>query len=475
MWNGYYFNIQDSWTSPLIWAPRWLGANGYGTLTDFIEPPDVRTSTLSGIFTAPSTTTIPPSWLFSAVNASTSGNLLQKFFEVFVNEKEYLFAPLVSLQLTRQMFFDIADPQFAWIVESTDPVNTLTVLASSQITVRRAESDLELFYSGDWRWKQEKNIVLIYGLDIQALVDTVSGYWHFIDSTNLVSSGACFYMEHPHTKNWFPIHPMKVRSDGFTNFYYNGTIRFRGSSARAAKLLEEVTVYVNGKQKLARRIPLYNSVDEKALYFHLSRRYGETNEELGETLLKASWYRGQTYRKCRSYLSAALRTGQLISVAASASSFTLPATATGFAVRNINPWVYVTESLVYPTSGTNSFYTMYASGDLNCGYVRQIKTDFTSVSGVITFNTYVDNSIDIPYIHWKIPYFTQISTGTVTLSENFPHEVPNLVVLLSSKVDVTEASLATLKKSFNRTSPTFKWSRDSLPQEVIFGLADFDF
>lgn len=363
MWNGYHYNIQDSWTPSLFWAPRWFSANGYGTLTDFIEPPDSRSALVSGSFVIPVSSVVPSSWVLTSASPSLSGSLLQRFFEVFVNEKEFLSSVLVATMLTRQMFFDVSEPEYGWLVESIDPIDTLSIQTTNGTAlIKRAESDLELFYSGDWRWKQDKTWVLICGLDIQQLTDTTSGSWHFIDSINRSSSASLLYMEHPVTKNWFPIHPLNIRSDGFSNYYYNGNIRFRSNSPRATKLLEEVTVYINGEQKSARRTSLFNTVDEKAMYFHLSRRYGETNETLGQTILNTSWFQGQTHRKLRSFLSAALRQGQLVTIAASASSFSIPATATGFAIKNINPWIYTSEALNVvdaPISANSSIPTIF--------------------------------------------------------------------------------------------------------------------
>lgn len=482
MWNGYFYKIQDSWVPSLFWAPRWFSANGYGTLTDFIETPDLRNESSAGTFDVPTSSVVPSGWVNTTSTALT-GSLIQRFFETFVNEREFINSILTATMLTRQMFFDVSEPEYAWIVEVLDPVDTLYVLTSNgSALVQRAHSDLELFYSADWRWKQEKTCVLLYGLDIQHLTDTtevasVPTDWHYLDALNLSSTGSLVYMEHPYTKNWFPIHPLNIRSDGFTNFYYDGTIRFRAHSPRAKQLLEEVYVNVNGEQKTARRIPLFNSIDEKALYFHLSRRYGETNETLGQTLLNTSWFGGQTHRKLRSFLSAALRQGQIITVAASASSFTIPVTATGFAIRNIDPWVYLTESLQTiedPSDSSQSYYTMYASGELGCGYLRGVETSFTNVSGYITYNSYTDFVQGNPLIRWKLPYYTS-NASTVFLTENFPHEVPSLKIYFASKVDVVRATEASLKRSFNRTSPIFRWSRSSDGAEVLSGLAEFDF
>jgi len=475
MWNGYYYKIEDSWVPPLYWAPRWLDANSYPTLTDYIEPPSNRVSLNTATFYAPSGSVIPYEWKLDEAVPSKDGSLMQKFFELFINEKQFAFNPLHSAVLSSQMFYDSSDPEFAWIVESLDPVDTLLVETSSgNINVPRANSDIDLFYSGNWRWRQDNNVVLIYGLDIQNLTDTVSGGWHFIDGMNKASSGTCLFMEHPITKNWFPIHPLKTRRDGMSNFYYDGAIRFRGASTKAAKLLTSVNVIINNEKKVARRVNLFNSVDEKALFVNLERKYGETNRELSETILKSAWFRGQTYRQTRSYFSSALRTSQLITVAGSASSFSLPASATGYHIKNLAPFTYSSEILTPVSPSGTTYYTSVASASVGYGFVRGSQTDMTVASGIVSFSTFIDASIDLPVVTWVLPIYSN-NASSIFITENYPDEQDNFVVLFSSKVDVLQPSEDVLKKSFNRTSPAFKWQRDRLLPEVLTGLAVFDF
>lgn len=485
-WSGYYYKLQDSWTEPLLWCPRWFNANGYATLTDYVSSLDTRVQTTLSLTSATSSI-IPQSWLLTT-STPTSGNLLQRFFEVFVNEKEFSLPALNSVRQTRQGFFDITQPLFAWLVESIDPVETLTVaVGSGTVSVSRAKSDLELFYSAEWKWKQDNTNVLIYGLDIQSLEDqryTAQNNWHAANGFDLAHTAEevtgdivlsnTLFVEHPETKNWFPYDPSKIREDGFLGLIYAGALRLRIGSLHAAETLPTVIVFINGEKKLARRVQLYNSVDEKGNLFNLSRRYEESNLNFGRAILKSAWFRGQTHRKVKSTISASIRQGTLTTVAASANSFTVPASAKGYIVRNIDPWSYTSEILTYQVSGTtDQFYTMYASGEIGQGYVRQLSTSFTSVSGRVSFDTYVNNKIDRPLVNWKLSYLTQTGS-TVTLTDNFPHEVPSLIVFFPAKVEVNRPSTLTLKKSFNKTSPKFKWDR-YYETETITGLATFDF
>ena len=104
-----------------------------------------------------------------------------------------------------------------------------------------------------------------------------------------------------------------------------------------------------------------------------------------------------------------------------------------------------------------------------------METDFEVVSGSIIFNSFTDNVKDRPYINWRLQYWDELN-GNVTFTENMPSNVPDLVVFFPTLVRVNEASTSTLKKSFHRTSPIFRWRHyidDSL--ETIQGLANFDF
>ncbi len=456
-----------------------MAANGYPTLTDDVEEPDtvpalINTNPIIPVING----VVPSGWMLTASTYTTTGSLLQKLFEVFTNEREFLYHPLMSTYLSRQFYFDVADPQFAWIVESVDLVESLyvlTELGSSEIL--RADSDLDLFYSGDWKWKQEGQTVLIYGLGLQKTTTrAVTDNWQVINNIGLFEQSSTLFFEHPVTKNWFPIHPTQIRSDGMVRFIYDGVARVRSLHASAMTQLEEVTVYVNGEQKLARRVELPNSLDEKALYFYLNRRFAETNKNFEETILKASWFRSQSLKGVRNYISASLRTGILSTVSAEASGFTIPASSTGYSVRNINQYGYMYEQALTPT--TSGYLSLFAAADMGCGYVRGLKTDFTTTaSGVIIFDTNVDVNVDTPIIHWRIPYWTEVGSS-VLFSDNWQTNIPDLQVFFPSKVRVNRPSTDTLKKSFNRTSPIFRWRSyivNDVAPEIAQGLADFDF
>jgi len=209
------------------------------------------------------------------------------------------------------------------------------------------------------------------------------------------------------------------------------------------------------------------------MLFNLSRRSYESNSSLGETILKASWFRGQSYRSSKSFLSAALRSADVSTIAASSSAYSFSASTLGIEARNINKTIYIREQLLPAPSGTTQFLTRVVSSVYGCAYIKGMETSFTVASGLVTFNTFTDNTTDRPVIDWVIPLL-QETASALYLTSNFPHEVPDLVLLSSRKVNVLRPSTQILKESFDRTSPSLKWKSYPVYNDST-GLAIFDF
>jgi hypothetical protein len=473
MQSGFYYKLLDAWTLPLYNLPRWFSVNGYPTLTDSIDlPPLTAFSTLTPAPTAFLQTAL------STVADPASGSLLQKLFNVFTYEKEQLLVALTSCYLSRCFYWDASDPEFAWVVAHNEEVEVVQIqpASGSLVTLEKANSELDLFTNPQWSWFKFDDSIAIYGLDIQEQ-DTENrvGDWQFLSDDGKWNPASCVYFLHPNTKNWIPRHPTQVRSDGFLGFNYNGVTKVRTCFPGAADSLGEVEVYVNEVSKTAQRASLWNSLDEKGLWINVSRRDSELNSEYAQVLLFANWFGGQSRRGTRNFLSAAFRGGTLLTVPATSTSFTVPASSTGYEVRNISQYSYVEESLDRNSDDTVNYRTIYDSPDMGSLFVRGINTEFSSASGVIIPDTYSDNYIDRPRMDWRLNYWTE-SGSTVTLSSNLPENIPDLVVYLPENVEVEDPSIAVLKKSFNRSSPIFRW-RSFIPISDLVeasGLATFD-
>jgi hypothetical protein len=113
-------------------------------------------------------------------------------------------------------------------------------------------------------------------------------------------------------------------------------------------------------------------------------------------------------------------------------------------------------------------------GALEVGTGTNNTTIYNTASGIVSFSSFVDPSIDLPLVDWFVPIYSS-NASSVFITENYADDIDNFVVLFSSRVDVIEASEEVLKKSFNRTSPAFRWHRDRILPEVLTGLAVFDF
>lgn len=478
MWNGYYYKLLGSWTLPLYNLPRWFEVNSnHPTLSDPIEIPAL-TSAPTGTTLAASVSgyALPLDWQLTDVSP-TKRDSLDRILEVFVNENEYLNLVLTHLHLNRSLFYDLAEPEYVWISESQDKVEKIEVQLSdgSWETITEADSALDLFYSSNWRWKQENNVVFLYGFGIQAQTATTkSSGWQFLDNLYLWTDYSILYIEHPETKNWFPVHPSKIRSDGFLGFHYDGNLRLRGNLTSASSGLEIVQLRINGVEQLAQKLNIYNSVDEKANWFGLTRRHAETNQSLGDSTLLVAWFGDYTKNGVRNALAATLRTGTTQSVPASSVGFTLPADATGYSVKNVNRFNYVLENRLEWNTSPGKFRTRIADSDLSAGFLQNRKASYTvDASGYLNF-THVVNRNDLVSIMWKVEYWTE-SGSSILFTDNMPDEVPHLLVYFPKKVEVNNPSLATKKLSFERTSPTKKWSSVAVEEPNIKGISVFDF
>lgn len=477
MWNGFYYKVLDNWTPPLYYLPRWFEANAYPTLTDEIDEPDTWNFTLNTSFDVATNSTIPSSWILTDTSYIPASLTLQSFFKVYVHEKQYMFGNLISSQLSRSFYYDLSEPEFGWVVETGQSVSKLEVLTTSGfIEVSRADSDLELFYGGSWKYRQENSTILIAGLGIQQQVARVDGdSWLFIRNEGLWDSSALVWLEHPTTKSWIPIHPSQIRADGWIgyNTTVSGTVSLRCLMPAAQQTLPQVIVRVDGEQKIARQVNLSTALDDKSMFFHIERRDLETNSSLEEATLQSSWFRDQTQKGLRNFISAALRTGSTVTYSAGTTGFTFPASATGFSIRNIHQYGYIDEKLEHNVDSDTSYRTLFSDPDLGCGFIRGLQTDFVSASGIVTFDTFVDNRIDNPIVHWRLKYWTEIASS-IQFESNFPNQ-SDMVVFFPSKVRVNTASVSTLKTSFNRTSPIFRWRSVADDAEQPHGLAEFDF
>lgn len=426
---------------------------------------------------------LPRSSLVGFNEETTS--LLQSLVENVVFEESRSSPSLLSVLLSKSLFFDTADPEYAWVVESFDQVDTLQVKLtdSTYANVQEALGPLDLFWGANWKWLQDGTSVLIYGLDLQPQDSENRGTnnWQFISASATYTSGCPIFYEHPFSRHWIPIHPTNIRSDGLLRVNYTDTLRLRTRFSGAGRDLDSFTVRINGEDKIARRVNLWNSLDEKGMWSGLERRDGESNEDYSKYILWSNWFsRNQTKESLQNYLSVYLRTALVNSISVGSTGFSIPSDAEGYSIKDMKQYRYVLENPLNRSTDDNSnFRTRIASGDLGCFYLNTRETSFTQGgSSLIIPDAFIDNYVDYGFINWRVRYWSE-QASAVVFTTNFFNQGDDLTVLFPRKVRVVDPDEAALKRSFNRTSPVYRW-RSIVDEEAInelnkiAGLAVFD-
>ena len=323
-----------------------------------------------------------------------------------------------------------------------------------------AKDSLDLFYSAQWKWKQQDNILFVYGLDLQSQTSTTKNSWEFLQTNTALGTGSTFYIEHPATKNFYPILRSDIRlEDGWLGFQ-SQNLRIRYHYLPQSSLLS-VTLRVNGQPLNARRTTIYNSLDAKALWVGISRKENELNGTLAEALIKCGRYRGQTKRGAEAWLSSALRTSTRLSLNSSTTGFTY---TNNYFILNHNKVSYEQEYI------DQDHRTFYNSPDYGQLFLGNVYVDFTLSSSGLSIPAYTTNSSKLKAT-WKINYWDD-SNHTVIFNSNYDKQA--VEYLVTSKVNIDIADQVKLADNFNQKSPLLRWQR-VFPNTRLSGLAVFDF
>lgn len=415
----------------------------------------------------------------SVVSTSGSGySLLQRFFDAFSMEKEALLIPLINTFLSRSTSYDVTEPEFAWIVETSDlkKVNSVQIYdyEGNLVDVTKANNIYDFFYSSNWRWISDNDFVLVYGLQIREQF-TRPKYldWQFIECTEHWTSGSTLWFEQPNTKNWIPVHGTKPRADGFVNFYYenNSRVRYINNTVALSSGFSSIQCFVNGEPRTLRRINLSNTVDAKAYLMGISRRADETNNSLSEIINSVYWFGGQNKKSVRANIASNLRSFNLRTVSRTSSSIDLTSGNTGACLRNVSPVRYITET--EPIRFGNAILSKYADGVSVTAFVNGVQTNVTKVgSGLLSFDSNL-TAQDAIEVSWKLINWTQ-NSSSIVFTDNWKKLGEDLILHESFKVSVNEPSISTLKKAFAKSFPGFRW-KTNLESPNYSGLATFDF
>lgn len=478
MWGAYYYKIADNWTPAISWAPRWFSANSYPTLTDLIYTAAVSGFTTSGTWTAPTTGSLPSSWTLTSHTPSTTGSTFQGLFEAITLEKQKAYLGLTTNFLLSGRHMDTSQPSWVWLVDHDVPVEHLEVnVSGTWVELPQAWGLHDMFTRGEWSWVGRGRQAVLFGFDLQqTTTQRRVDNWQFLTSATTWSSGEVLYFEHPVSRSWIPIHPLSVRGDGMLYFSHTATGWVRTHYTRAVSALSYVRVRINQNVEYnARRVDVWNTVDNRALVQGITRKDLEFNDTLSQAVMVVNWFGGQTMSGLRDAISGHLRQGTL-TTASVQSTITFPSSATGCSIRDFPQYSYVSETLVPEPSNYRDLHTRYYDPDMGCIFLNQYKIDHSSISssGTLTLDTVYDNQVARAVAFWRVKNWTTTSSS-LSFTSNVSTTTPDVTVYFARRVRVNYPGGFTLRKSFLRRSPTYRWSSSSdVVENGVRGMAVFE-
>lgn len=478
MRNPFFWNIRDSWTPPVGNAPRWIEANAYSELTTPIQIPALGTLTL-GALASGAGPTVPTWWISVSTPVSGSIHLFQKVLETLVFESHYLARQTASIGLFGRTGFDTAEPQYAWVAYPDEDYETLEVRLSDGTwrTVARADSEHELFTSGEWKWKEAGGIYFVYGLDLVETTTTVTSGWQFVSNGNRWDRQTMAYLKRPYTDTWQSIGPEQVRSDGFLSYYWSSGLPFRSHLTYLATGMDEVQIRLGGVfETTATRVDLTNSLDYTGLVRGVSRRPDEPNAVFADSLrTRAEFVRGESGRSITIALSDAFRLGTRETLTVSGSTLAMSGTGTTVAIFQ-TPQTVLFSDVLFPVSGSAD--TMLSRvADPEEWELRQFgfHIDGTRNGSVYTPATAFNRFNREITARFLVSLWSVVGQ-TITFTDNFDTTERDIVVYRSNGVELELGSEATRAESFTRSSPSGSWGGNML-LEVAYedlGIAVFD-
>lgn len=466
--------------------PRWLQGNAYQELSDFVYSPELGTYPSSdstwNSYSISATGGVPTQWVLTPAATVTGAvlyeNVFQKYLESFTAELSRIKHSVNSLKAHLSGVGDVSDLSFVWVVTHTEQIKRIEVKLSdgSWKEIQRFDSFSAAAYHEDWSWIEENRQAVIFNLDLRELSSVTrsgSGDWQFIEEEPIEDSGLILY-EHPESKTWIPIHPLTVREDGWLGFYNSSESRVRIHYESKLATGNKPLLRINGAEEVyPERTSIWNSVDEAGLEANLYRRDGETNRSLQDAYLSYYWFTDQTFKGVQRAVASQLRLTELSTVSKAATSFTLPASSTGFAIRNYGPFTYVTERLHSNPAFHRFFLTKYT----DISFASFIYDNFPVLGTISSTGILLDTKVDwergVATMRAKLPLYTQVGSSVI-FSDNVNDQGADYTVLNTFGVRVSAADANQIRKSFLKTKSVFKWqSREPTKELKSVGLAVF--
>jgi len=455
-WSLFSPKIRDAWTPAVGRSPRWFSSNSYPDLDTLPEIPELSSNPV-GTFTVPSASGVVPfSWSLSADTFLKPSSTFQALFFLMNEERALMNLSLKSLYYTRALGFDLAEPDFAWYVSNVNSELPIYVQTSSgYVELQSATSTNTLIYSNKWSYQKSGQEVLLNGFGLLESSTIVVSGWHFAASGSVFDSTTLIHFKNPTTQTWIPLHPTEVRSDGFLGFSSTEECAVRSYSRDAAARLTTLNLLTDGKIYTADLVPLWTSIDEKALWFGLKRKQHESSAQLAERVLGCSWFaKDQSIESTRNAISSSLG---LSNISVSERHTGSTSASSGFnyvSLRNIDKIQTAREMLTVDENDIiRTRYYEPRRGTVFCG---DYSYEAVASSGIVTVIDYTHRYGDYLYADWTLYVYTS-SSSAITFTANMPLEGPDYITLSTRDVEVDNTSGADLIDCFDKTWPGFRW------------------
>ena len=472
-WSLQYHQILDAWTPTLEALPRWISANAYPSINEYIPFPNLYSLPSTGTLTLASSGVIPTSWVLSEPNTDkTATNNLQRVISSLVSEFQYMLPSLQATYVSRGLGVDTSEPDHAWYTSYSDSFTSVQVQsATGYVPIELTKSDITLFNSPTWKIKQVDNEFLIYGVQLQQQqsINHGTGY-QFLANNVTYDPSSVGYWKHPITGTWIPFLNGQIRSDGLLGIYYPNSVYVRSISKAAERSLDTINLKFDNSVIAASRVKLWNTADESGLLFLLRRLNGETTDTFADKVYSTSWF-----------VKDQRTVGMLSSIAIALGNYvvsTLTPGATGITDSNYSNFI-VKDSLQLETilevityTGTGTLLSNYNNVVRGTAFINDNPYQVTNNNGVITLPGYNPRPSDRIVIYWMVNNWAS-NGNTLTMYPNTYSNSSNFYVLKTRKVDVENNNEDLRIKAFSKW-PGLIWQNNTENENKVSGLAVFE-
>ena len=475
VWNGLTTKILDGWSSIVFKVPRWFSANGYNNLSDPVDALEEQTLNLFS-FTTPVSGIIPSSWFLSSEITGSVLNTTQGFFNTLQQQINPLYVYIEQLKNAKGLNFDLSELDriyYSSELDIKDQNSSIFVKTSSGfIEIPRALNEIDFFTKPVWSYLRTNNEIIINGIGITEQISNPINESYFKFSDKRFDESSLSYYRHPVTKNWHVLHPNQVRSDGVFPITSSASTLLRSYSRELIDTLDYITILVDNKEYQIDRINVWNTIDDKGLWFGINRREGEASPIFADKILSNSWFnKDQASYNIKNLLAVYFDLSLVKSE--ERDDFSVEPSYKDICIKDQEDTIIVKERL--KVESNNIIKTIFPNPTLGFLIFNNQYYSITATSGIVSapqLNSVREGSLI--EATWFLPLYTFTSSG-VSFSSNFSKEGEKLITLHTKGVSVNNPSTESSIKSFNRTWPGYRWNNINppKPQEDI-GLSIFD-